>query len=67
MEPGRADKLLQPGDPKQFAHFELISGAEGMTTGPGSDRALVALLKGLGLSSRSCPCPALRPWMSRAL
>jgi len=46
----RARALLKPGDPKDFDRFRLITGTEGMTTGPGSDRALLALLDALGLS-----------------
>jgi dienelactone hydrolase len=33
---------------KDFDHLKLISGAEGMATGPGSDRALAELLTALG-------------------
>jgi len=45
----RARALLKAGNPKDFDRLNLISGAEGMMTGPGSDRALVALLNGLGV------------------
>jgi hypothetical protein len=31
----RARALLRPGDPKQFDRFKLITGTEGMATGPG--------------------------------
>ncbi|HWH68369.1 MAG TPA: dienelactone hydrolase family protein, partial [Candidatus Sulfotelmatobacter sp.] len=43
----RARDLVRPG--KDLERFTLISGAEGMVTGPGSDRALEALLYELGL------------------
>lgn len=46
----RARALLQPGDPRQFDRFKLITGTEGMATGPGSDRALTALLNALGVA-----------------
>jgi dienelactone hydrolase len=46
----RARALLRPGDPKQFDRFKLITGTEGRTTGPGSDRALTALLNALGVA-----------------
>src|SRR5205823_9836952 len=42
LEFERARKLLKAGDPKVFDRFKLINGNEGMATGPGSDRALVA-------------------------
>jgi dienelactone hydrolase len=45
----RARTLLQAGDPKVFDRFKLISGTEGMATGPGSDRALSALLSALDI------------------
>ena len=46
----RARALLKAGDPKAFDRFKLISGTEGMTTGPGSDRALLGLLNGLDVA-----------------
>jgi dienelactone hydrolase len=61
----RARTLLKAGDPKIFDHLELISGAEGMATGPGSDRALIALLKSLGVTSNSLKQPATAPIDSR--
>ena len=59
----RARALLKPGDAKGLVRLTLISGTEGMATGPGSDRALVALLKDLGmnleqLKPASVPPPA---------
>jgi len=46
----RARALLKPGESSGWVGFTLISGTEGMATGPGSDRALAALLKALGVS-----------------
>ncbi len=43
----RARVLLQKGG-KNFAPMALISGTEGMATGPGSERALTAFLQQLG-------------------
>src|SRR5262249_37293118 len=40
----RAKSLLKGGSPQWPERFKLISGNEGMATGPGSDRALIALL-----------------------
>lgn len=57
----RARTLLKPGDGKSFDHFQLISGTEGLTTGPGSDRALAALLKALGLSIEHLSPPGDAP------
>ena len=48
----RARALLRPANQKDFDRFKLITGAEGMTTGPGSDRALIALLNALGVPSK---------------
>src|SRR6266404_5786750 len=45
----RARARLKGGDAKAFDHFKFITGAEGMATGPGSDRALTALLNVLGV------------------
>lgn len=45
----RARAFLKAGDPQSFDRFKLISGTEGMVTGPGSDRALIALLDALGI------------------
>ena len=47
----RAKSLLQPGG-AAFDQLTLISGAEGMATGPFSERALIAFLRGLGMKSR---------------
>jgi dienelactone hydrolase len=57
----RARTLLQPGDPKQFDRFKLISGTEGMLTGPGSDRALSTLLKELDVSVEDLKPAGPRP------
>ena len=48
----RARALLKGGDPKVFDRLKLITGTEGLTTGPGSDRALLALLNALGDSAK---------------
>lgn len=45
----RARDRVRQGALQNFDGFQLISGAEGMPTGPMSDRALVALLRALGL------------------
>ncbi len=45
----RAKAFLQPGGEKFSENFQLISGTEGRTTGPGSDRALTELLRQLGV------------------
>ena len=45
----RARNLLNAAGTNHFDHFTLISGPEGMVTGPGSDRALVALLQALSI------------------
>lgn len=52
----RARERVRRGALKDFDGFQLISGAEGMTTGPMSDRALAALLRALGQ-----PLERLRP------
>ena len=44
----RARMLMKTGRTNGLSRFTLISGTEGMATGPGSDRALTALLKDLG-------------------
>lgn len=44
----RFQELVKKGAPKQFDRASLITGTEGMTTGPGSDRALRAFLEELG-------------------
>jgi dienelactone hydrolase len=45
----RALSLLSSGGVNLREHWDLISGNEGMTTGPFSDRALVAFLKAIGI------------------
>ena len=56
----RIGALLQ-GGPKYLSGFKLITGTEGATTGPGSDRALVALLNALGVSIEEAKPPAKAP------
>ena len=56
----RARALLRPGEVAGVERFTLISGTEGMATGPGSDRALTALLKELGVM-REQPQPVGAP------
>ena len=46
----RARALLKAGNSNAFDRLKLITGTEGMTTGPGSDRALTAFLDALGVS-----------------
>ncbi len=57
----RARALVKAGETKTHDHFELITGTEGMTTGPGSDRALAALLKSFGVSSQQLKPPGNAP------
>jgi dienelactone hydrolase len=57
----RARALLRTGDPKDFDRMQLITGTEGMTTGPGSDRALTALLNGLGVAIEEVKQPGEAP------
>ncbi len=45
----RARALLKAGKVKDFDRFTLISGTEGRSTGPSSDRALAAFLSALGV------------------
>ena len=59
FERGRA--LLKVGNPRDFDRFRLISGTEGTTTGPGSDRALAALLGALGVSGADLRQPGQAP------
>jgi dienelactone hydrolase len=59
FERGRA--LLKDGNPKDFDRFRLITGTEGMTTGPGSDRALAALLGSLGVAGANLQQPGQAP------
>ena len=53
----RARALLKGGDPKTLDYFKFITGTEGMTTGPVSDRALAALLDTLGAPARQVKLP----------
>jgi dienelactone hydrolase len=57
----RARALLKAGKTKPFDHLKLISGTEGLATGPGSDRALVAFLNALGISSKQLKRGGLPP------
>jgi dienelactone hydrolase len=57
----RARKRVCQGALEQFQGFTLISGAEGMTTGPMSDRALTALLRALGQPLESVRPPGEAP------
>jgi dienelactone hydrolase len=57
----RARTLLRPGDPKDFDRLKLFSGTEGMATGPGSDRALTALLNALGVPIEQVTQPGKPP------
>ncbi|HVV73719.1 MAG TPA: dienelactone hydrolase family protein, partial [Verrucomicrobiae bacterium] len=49
----RARSLLKPGDSAPFDHLALITGAEGMCTGPMSERALATLLNDLGVAGEA--------------
>ena len=57
----RARALLKADDHKDLDHFTLITGTEGMATGPCSDRALAAFLIGLGLPDEEIKLPAQAP------
>ena len=57
----RAQALVKAGNPKDFDRCKLITGTEGMITGPGSDRALAALLEALGGSSGELKQPGQAP------
>jgi dienelactone hydrolase len=57
----RARALINAGDPKVFDRLKLISGTEGMATGPCSDRALIALLKALDVSADELNQPGPAP------
>jgi len=59
FERGRA--LLKAGNPRDFDRFRLISGTEGTTTGPGSDRAIAALLETLGDPPKNLQQPGTAP------
>ena len=61
----RARALLKPGKTRDFDRLRLITGTEGITTGPGSDRALTALLDGLGVPVRKLKPPGKAPADSR--
>ncbi len=62
----RARALLRLGEPKQFDRFKLITGTEGMATGPGSDRALTALLNALDVAVQQLAKPGNPPVDARA-
>jgi dienelactone hydrolase len=57
----RAQALLKEGRPKDFDRFRLITGTEGMPTGPGSDRALAALLEAAGVARGELKQPGQTP------
>ena len=57
----RTRGLLQAGNPSTTDRLKLISGTEGMTTGPGSDRALVAFLNALGVPVEALAQPVEVP------
>lgn len=60
-ELNRARALLKEGESRGFDKLTLISGPEGMATGPASDRALAALLNALGVSMEKLSRPATAP------
>jgi hypothetical protein len=57
----RARALLKQGNPKDFDRFKLITGTEGLTTGPGSDRAITAFLTALGVPTGKLKQPGKAP------
>ena len=61
----RARALLKAGNAKDFDRFKLITATEGMITGPGADRALMALLDALGVPVKKLKQPGKAPTDSR--
>ena len=61
----RAQALLDGGQAIGLTPPTLICGNEGMTCGPGSDRALTALLNGLGVSIEQVKRPGPAPVILR--
>jgi len=57
----RARALLKTSDPAQFDHLTLITGAEGMLTGPVSDRSMSVLLHELGAPTGDIKPPGQPP------
>jgi dienelactone hydrolase len=57
----RAQALLKAGNPRDFDRLRLITGTEGATMGPGSDRALEALLGALGVAGVNLRQPGQAP------
>ncbi len=57
----RARKLVKAGELKSFDSFKLITGTEGRSTGPISDRALVTFLQALGQSAKRVAPPGQLP------
>lgn len=57
----RARELLGASGTPGFDGLKLIKGPEGSSTGPGSDRALIALLNALGVSIEKLSPPATLP------
>jgi len=53
----RTRTLLKSGDPKVFDRLKLITGTEGMATGPGSDWAMTELLNGMGVPIKQVKSP----------
>ena len=62
----RTRELVKQGNPKDFDRFKLITGTEGLTTGPGSDRALTAFLSALGVPIGKLKQPGKAPAELRA-
>ena len=62
----RARALLKAGNPRDFDRLKLISGTEGMATGPCSDRALAAFFDALGISVEQLKQPGDAPVDMRA-
>lgn len=61
MEFERAQGLITTAGKEQFARFNLVDGPEGITTGPVSDRALVAFLNELGAKVQEIAQPGQPP------
>jgi dienelactone hydrolase len=62
----RARALLSGVAPSGFERLKLICGAEGMTTGPASDRALVAFLSELRVAGSQLKLPGPAPADARS-
>ncbi|HEY5914107.1 MAG TPA: dienelactone hydrolase family protein [Verrucomicrobiae bacterium] len=63
----RATALLKPARAPMAGQWALISGTEGLATGPCSDRALAAFLSALGIPTTRLTLPGQAPVDSRTV